>query len=78
MSLKSIFAILLIAIQAINTPAIAENDPKNVNFCKNMARHLPGVSQNLCLQANLVDTGARSVKSVPLDRKSTRLNSSHS
>ena len=47
-------------------PATAENDQKNVNFCKNMARHLPGVSQNLCLQANLVDTGARSVKGVPL------------
>ena len=31
-----------------------------------MASHLPGVSQNLCLQANLVDTGARSVKGVPL------------
>ena len=31
-----------------------------------MSHHLPGVSQNLCLQANLVDTGARSVKGVPL------------
>ena len=65
-SFKSIFAILLVATQAINTPARAENDPKNVNFCKNMARHLPGVSQQLCLQANLADTGARSVKGVPL------------
>ena len=70
MSFKSIFAILLIAVQAINTPATAqnkvENNPKNAVFCKNMASHLPGVSQNLCLQANLVDTGARSVKGVPL------------
>ena len=65
-SFKSIFAILLVATQAINTPARAENDPKNANFCKNMARHLPGVSQQLCLQANLADTGARSVKGVPL------------
>ena len=65
-SFKSIFAILLVATQAINTQAIAENDPKNANFCKNMARHLPGVSQQLCLQANLADTGARSVKGVPL------------
>ncbi len=31
-----------------------------------MARHLPGVTQPLCVQANLVDTGARSVKGVPL------------
>jgi murein peptide amidase A len=64
------FAIICIAAQAINTPAIAQKKveitPKNVNFCKNMARHLPGVSQNLCLQADLVDTGARSVKGVPL------------
>ncbi len=64
------FAIIFIAAQTINTQAIAqnkvENTPKNANFCKNMARHLPGVSQNLCLQANLVDTGARSVKGVPL------------
>jgi hypothetical protein len=66
MSLKSMFAILIIAVQAINTSARAENDPKNAVFCKNMANHLPGVSQNLCLQANLVDTGARSVKGVPL------------
>jgi murein peptide amidase A len=66
MSLKSILAILIIAVQAINTSARAENDPKNAVFCKNMASHLPGVSQNLCLQANLVDTGARSVKGVPL------------
>ena len=65
-SSKLIFAILLVATQAINTQAIAENDPKNANFCKNMARHLPGVSQQLCLQANLADTGARSVKGVPL------------
>ena len=65
-SFKSIFAILLVATQAINTPSRAENDPKNANFCKNMARHLPGVSQQLCLQANLADTGARSVKGVPL------------
>jgi murein peptide amidase A len=60
----------LIAFQAINTSVIAQNkvesDPKNASFCKNMAHHLPGVSQNLCLQANLVDTGARSVKGVPL------------
>jgi hypothetical protein len=34
-----------------------------------MASHLPGVSQNLCLQANLVDTGGRSVKGVPLLRR---------
>ena len=60
------FAILLIAILAINTPAMAENNHKNAAFCKNMASHLPGVSQNLCEQANLVDTGARSVKGVPL------------
>lgn len=66
MPLKSIFAILIIAVQTINTPARAVNDPKNTAFCKNMASHLPGVSQNLCLQANLVDTGARSVKGVPL------------
>ena len=31
-----------------------------------MAKHLPNVSQQLCLQANLVDTGARSVKGMPL------------
>ena len=64
------YAILLIALQAINTPSYSqnkvENDPRNVNFCKNMARHLPGVTHNLCLQANLVDTGVRSVKGVPL------------
>ena len=60
------FTILFIAIQVLYTPAIAENDPKNAAFCKNMARHLPGVSQYLCVQANLVDTGARSVKGVPL------------
>jgi murein peptide amidase A len=64
------FAIIYIAIQAINTTARAENKventSKNAVFCKNMASHLPGVSQNLCLQANLVDTGARSVKGVPL------------
>jgi hypothetical protein len=72
------FAILLIAVQAINTPAIGENkvenkaenkvitDPKNAAFCKNMAQHLPGVTQNLCQQANLLDSGARSVKGVPL------------
>jgi murein peptide amidase A len=51
-------------------PAMAENkvenSPDNAVFCKSMASHLPGVSQNLCLQANLVDTGARSVKGVPL------------
>ena len=68
--LKLNFAIILIALQAINTPVIAENkvenDPKNAAFCKNMARHLPGVTQPLCVQANLVDTGARSVKGVPL------------
>ena len=72
--LKFNFAIIFIALQAINTPAIAdnktenkvENDPKNAAFCKNMARHLPGVSHSLCLQANLVDTGAKSVKGVPL------------
>jgi hypothetical protein len=73
MSLKSIFAILIIAVQEINTPARAENKveniPKNAVFCKNMASHLPGVSQNLCLQANLVDTGGRSVKGVPLLRR---------
>ena len=73
MSLKSIFAILIIAVKAINTPAKAENKventPNNAVFCKNMASHLPGVSQNLCLQANLVDTGGRSVKGVPLLRR---------
>ena len=31
-----------------------------------MAKHLPNVSPQLCLQANLVDTGARSVKGAPL------------
>ena len=69
-SFKFHFAMILIAIQAVNTPANAqnkaENDPKNAIFCKNMASHLPGVSQKLCLQADLVDTGARSVKGVPL------------
>jgi murein peptide amidase A len=68
------FAIIFIASQAINMQAIAQNainnkietDPKNTAFCKNMASHLPGVSQSLCLQTNLVDTGARSVKGVPL------------
>jgi murein peptide amidase A len=79
------FAIILIALQAINTPVRGENsletkvenkieskvvtDPKNVAFCKNMAQHLPGVTQNLCQQANLVDTGARSVKGIPLLRR---------
>ncbi len=70
MLLRFNFAILLIAAQAINTPATAQNkggnSPGNAVFCKNMASHLPGVSQNLCLQANLVNTGARSVKGVPL------------
>ena len=70
MSVKLKFAILLIALQAINTPAYSqnkgENDLKNAVFCKNMARHLPGVTQPLCVHANLVDTGARSVKGVPL------------
>ena len=67
---KLIFATFFIAAQAINTPATAENTskntPKNTPYCKNMAQHLPGVSQSLCLQADLVDTGARSVKGVPL------------
>lgn len=45
---------------------MADGESENGNFCKNMAYYLPGVSQNLCLQANLVDTGARSVKDVPL------------
>jgi murein peptide amidase A len=67
---KLICAILFIASQTVNTSVTAENrvenDSKNTNFCKNMAHHLPGVSQNLCLQANLVDTGARSVYGVPL------------
>jgi murein peptide amidase A len=63
-------AIFFIAAQAINTLATpvykAENTSKNDVFCQNMARHLPNVSQNLCLQANLADTGAKSVKGVPL------------
>lgn len=74
MKLKLNFAIVFIAIQAINMPATAQNsnpnkiekNPKNTAFCKNMSNHLPGVPQSLCLQANLVDTGARSVKGVPL------------
>jgi hypothetical protein len=74
MKLKLNFAIVFIAVQAINMPAIAQNsnlnkietNPKNTAFCKNMSNHLPGVPQSLCLQANLVDTGARSVKGVPL------------
>jgi murein peptide amidase A len=60
------FAIFLIAVQAINMPANSENTSKNEVFCQNMARHLPNVTQNLCMQANLVDTGVRSVKGVPL------------
>ena len=67
---KLLFATFFIAAQAINTPATAENTskntPKNTHYCKNMASHLPGVSQKLCLQADLVDKGARSVKGVPL------------
>ena len=67
-------AIIIIAIQVVNTLATAQNkvinkpetDPKNAAFCKNMANHLPGVPQSLCLQANLVDTGARSVKGMPI------------
>ena len=66
----SVYAILLIAFRAINTPATAQNEVKNISkndiFCKNIAKHLPGVSQQLCMQANLVDTGARSVKGLPL------------
>jgi murein peptide amidase A len=60
------FAIILVALQAINTPATAQNTSKNEVFCQAMAKHLPNVSQQLCLQAKLVDAGARSVKGMPL------------
>ena len=80
---KTIFAIIIIAIQAINTPAIAENKTENqektVNmatanslagtdqkFCARMVPHLPNVSLTLCRQADLLDSGVRSVKGVPL------------
>ena len=66
MLFKLKYAILLIAVQAVNTPAIAQNDSKNEVFCQAMAKHLPNVSPQLCLQAKLVDTGARSVKGMPL------------
>jgi murein peptide amidase A len=66
MLFKLKFAILLIATQAINTPARAENTTKNEVFCQAMAKHLPNVSAQLCLQANLIDTGARSVKGIPI------------
>jgi murein peptide amidase A len=66
MLFKLKYAILLIATQVINTSATAQNTTKNEVFCNAMAKHLPNVSQQLCLQANLADTGARSVKGVPL------------
>ena len=68
--LKINFAIILIATQAINTPATAQiktdNAFKNEVFCQAMAKHLPNVSPQLCLQAKLVDAGVRSVKGMPL------------
>jgi hypothetical protein len=67
---RFIFATLLIATQAINTPAaaqnISKNEVKNEVYCHNMALHLPNVTKALCLQAHLVDSGAKSVKGVPL------------
>jgi murein peptide amidase A len=75
---SAILGILLIALQAIIAPAIAQNTvkntvqntvqntPKNEVFCQAMAKHLPNVTVQLCMQANLVDTGALSVKGAPL------------
>jgi murein peptide amidase A len=68
--LRPQIAIFFIATQAINTLANpvykAENSPKNDVFCKTMARHLPNMSETLCVQALLQDSGARSVKGAPL------------
>ena len=80
---KAIFAIFLIAVNLINTPATAENklekQEKSPNravasplagtdskFCASMVSHLPNVSQALCRQADLLDSGIRSVKGMPL------------
>ena len=88
-SSKVLFTIILIAVQAINTPAQAENQLKtqanlstlpdnkaaasavtgtgtDAKFCASVAPHLPNVSQALCRQADLIDSGIRSVKGVPL------------
>ena len=80
-STVSIFAIIIIAIQSINTPAIAQNQGQNAvqaadrtlataetdkKFCATMVQHLPNVSQALCRQAALHDSGVRSVKGVQL------------
>jgi murein peptide amidase A len=63
---SAILAIILIALQTINTSATAQNTSKNEVFCQAMAKHLPNVTAQLCMQANLVDTGALSVKGAPL------------
>ena len=84
---KAIFAIIIIANQAINTPAKADNEGKSTvqaaqttgrvavaaataetdkKFCTAMVPHLPNVSQALCRQAALLDSGVRSVKGVQL------------
>lgn len=73
------FTIISIAIQIIITPARAENKVQisekpalqasletDKKFCTSMVQHLPNVSQGLCRQAQLLDSGIRSVKGVPL------------
>ena len=80
-----LFTIILVAAQAINTPARAENKgqfteksarPANLEtekkFCTNMVQHLPNVSQVLCRQAQLLDSGIRSVRGVPLLTRDVR------
>jgi hypothetical protein len=67
--LKYKFAIILISAQAISISAIAQNTSKNDVFCKNVALYLPNVSQSLCLQAQLVDSGAKSVNGLPLFKR---------
>ena len=50
-----LFALLFIAPSAYSTPA-----------CSTFSKHLPNVSMQLCMQAQLKDSGARSVKGQPL------------
>jgi murein peptide amidase A len=65
----ALFAIVLIANFAINTSSSAQNTSKNEAFCQHMSRHLPNVTQSLCLQAELKDTDARSVNGVQLMKR---------
>lgn len=82
---RPLIAIVFIAVQAINTPAIAQKQGKiseimatqpaletDRKFCTSMVRHLPNVSPALCRQALLKDSGIRSVRGVPLLTRDVR------